>query len=207
MCTNVCDSSPRGCIIVFGIHHSIHVSRSVLTIFCLLCLHNAADTLRFARFTFLGITCTKRNLRAVPEGRRVCPPETHPPNYIMTSTTSSADRLAAFHRRHQGADESFDHFYAALAQLLPEPNPAMLRDAIVRGVHDAQTRDQLRRLAPDVTLANAVALCRMADVLRGARSADSAATMTPTTTTMTQHSAKATTASTEAFIEVGIYCM
>lgn len=120
----------------------------------------------------------------------------------MTTATNSADRLADFHRRHQDADETFDHFFAALKQLLPEPNEALLRDAILRGVHDAQTRDQLRRLAPDVTLANAVALCRMADVLRGARSADAAAT-----TTMTQHSAKATTSSTEAFIEVGIYYM
>lgn len=117
----------------------------------------------------------------------------------------AVDQLAAFHRRHQGADESFDHFYAALVQLLPEPHDArLMRDAIVRGVHDAQTREQLRRLAPDVTLANAVALCRMADVLRGARSADADAT-TATVTVTKQQSVAETTASTEAIIEVGVF--
>lgn len=125
----------------------------------------------------------------------------------------TVDQLAAFHRRHQGGDESFDHFYAALVQLLPEPHDArLMRDAIVRGVHDAQTREQLRRLAPDVTLANAVALCRMADVLRGARSADADAATVMTVTTVTkqqqeqQQSIAETTASTEAIIEVGVPC-
>lgn len=136
--------------------------------------------------------------------------------------TSTA--AATFHERRQAPSESFDAFYASLVELLdasggdlqPRHREVLLRDAIVRGLDDPNTRDQLRKLGPEQSLANAVALCRMAELLR-ARAAPVTATTTAAVNSMdwgthrlhTVAAAGSTEAhnfaSTEAIIQVCFY--
>lgn len=83
--------------------------------------------------------------------------------------------IAEFRGRCQQPDESFDHFYRDLCRLAQSCNfgsrqNEMLRDRIVDGICEPNTKMQLEKIT-NVTLANALGLCRMADMLRS-RSTD-----------------------------------
>lgn len=80
-----------------------------------------------------------------------------------------------FHARSQQPDESFEQFYNDIFRLAQscdfgDLQNAMLRDRIVDGIREPNTKKQLKKMS-DLTLANALALCRMADMLRS-RSTD-----------------------------------
>lgn len=80
-----------------------------------------------------------------------------------------------FHGRSQQPNESFEQFYNDIFRLSESCDfgnlqNEMLRNRIVDGIYEPNIKKQLQKTS-DLTLANAVGLCRMADLLRS-RSTD-----------------------------------
>lgn len=94
------------------------------------------------------------------------------PPAIFNSRTMSAKE---FHQRCQQPDESFEQFYNDIFRLAQSCDfghlqNEMLRNRIVDGIREPNTKMQLQKMT-NLTLANALGLCRMADILRS-RSTD-----------------------------------
>lgn len=95
---------------------------------------------------------------------------TDPPN-----ESSRKEALQKFNTRVQMPHESFEDFFTDIYRLslscgFGVHQNEMLRDRIVDGVAETNTKKQLLKMT-DLTLANALGLCRMADMLRS-RSTD-----------------------------------
>lgn len=111
-------------------------------------------------------------------------------------------------QRQQRDGESFDAFFATLRKQFNGISDAddRLCAAIVHGCRDAATREQLQRMQRGnaLSLANAVALCRMAEVLRAQSASTSADSQQRHQQQQQTNKTNGTmaTASTEAIIEV-----